>query len=746
MDFDLGGLGWKNFEDLALTICQHAYELKVTRYAAGRDQGRDGSGIVGDRVRGSIANWGEVVVQCKHTSNDERLAKRHIADDLPKIKNLVDAGLCDTYLLFTNRRTSASVAASITQLIKQQGAEKVIVHGRETIDKLLTEDKKLRSVVPRVYGLGDLSEILDGRVIDQTRAALDLSDIRKFVPTSPYFKTLNALESQGLAILTGPPASGKSSILMTAAVNAVDRWEIEPIWISNMHDVRTHWNPNRPSQLLLLDDAFGSTNFDPAAAEEWNRQLPFIKAALASGTKLLVTSRDYVYHAAKQQLKRGDLPRSQESEILIEVEKLTLGERQRMVYNHLRMGNQPIRFKRAVKPYLSRFTRTPGMLPEVARRLGDSRFTRELNFRNPEELRRFINEPREYLLSVINSLNANLQNALVLLLSENESIDVSIPSAVTQSAVAIRLGLTQSILSTALVHLDGSLVRRVDLGTSTEWHPRHPTVSDAVSDWILQQDHMLDLYIEYAPFESLVRRVSCGLDIRGTIGVNRSIWPVIIERLNSEGADPQTAIRFLAYRCSVKVTDLESWGEDQARLLLGHAFKAPLDSDAGVRWFLRLEASRRLSDSDVGALVRRIVDEAVRELDPYCLRHPNFEAIVVDLHGEDGWIEILQEHIDRIEDLPRYVRKAMRDHVAGLVTRQDAMAPLLDFIELVEDFIPPESGLTDIVQSERSKIHRWAGESESRPSEGITEFLSRWLFGSTLDEDIFDDVDEPVRQ
>src|SRR4051812_11356326 len=43
LNFDLEQLGWKSFQDLCLTICEHTYELRVGTFSGGPDSGRDGA-------------------------------------------------------------------------------------------------------------------------------------------------------------------------------------------------------------------------------------------------------------------------------------------------------------------------------------------------------------------------------------------------------------------------------------------------------------------------------------------------------------------------------------------------------------------------------------------------------------------------------------------------------------------------------------------------------------------------------
>ena len=79
--------------------------------------------------------------------------------------------------------------------------------GAEQIEAYILESPGLRAVVPRLYGLGDLSEILDERAYEQARAILDWLklDLVTFVVTDTYAQAERALELSGLLLLVGPP-------------------------------------------------------------------------------------------------------------------------------------------------------------------------------------------------------------------------------------------------------------------------------------------------------------------------------------------------------------------------------------------------------------------------------------------------------------------------------------------------------------------------------------------------------------
>jgi hypothetical protein len=51
-----------------------------------------------------------------------------------------------------------------------------------------------------------------------------------------------------------------------------------------------------------------------------------------------MTSRDYIYRRARNDLKEGAFPLLRESQVVIDVHDLTQDERQQTLYNHIRLG------------------------------------------------------------------------------------------------------------------------------------------------------------------------------------------------------------------------------------------------------------------------------------------------------------------------------------------------------------------------------------------------------------------------
>ena len=155
--YDLHTLGWSSFQQLCLTVTRHVLNQTVESFLDSRDGGRDGAFAGTWKRAGQEDLHGAFVIQCKHTSKrDYVLTKSDLSDEVAKAARLVEHGHCDSYVLMTNAGVSGTRAEEIKARFQAVGAKHVLVLGKTWISQQIRETKRLRMLVPRVYGLGDL--------------------------------------------------------------------------------------------------------------------------------------------------------------------------------------------------------------------------------------------------------------------------------------------------------------------------------------------------------------------------------------------------------------------------------------------------------------------------------------------------------------------------------------------------------------------------------------------------------------
>src|SRR5262249_48649209 len=170
---------------------------------------------------------GRFVIQCKFTGKrDYVIRAADLTDEVEKVKRLVQKKRCDTYVLVTNAGLAGTGEEKIETLFKNAGAKHVLTLGADWLSQQIRDNKRLRMSVPRVYGLGDLGQILDERAYSQARAILETmnEDLAKVVVTDAYRRAADALDKHSFVLLVGEPAAGKTTIASMLAMAAIDQW------------------------------------------------------------------------------------------------------------------------------------------------------------------------------------------------------------------------------------------------------------------------------------------------------------------------------------------------------------------------------------------------------------------------------------------------------------------------------------------------------------------------------------------
>ena len=529
-------------------MLREVWGQSVQPFADSRDGGRDGAfyGQWSNISPGFDLPDGPFVLQCKFLAHrDKTLSLSGLDGELAKIKKLVSQGLCGSYLLMTNARVTGSSEQAIRQAIADQGVAHPLVLGGQWLNQTIALSQRLRMFVPRVYGLGDLSQILDERAYGQARALLTYlqEDLSTFVVTDAYRRAARAIEEHGFCLLLGEPAVGKSVIAATLAMTALDHWGSLTIRADGPADIVTHWNPHDPNQFFWIDDAFGTLRHDWAQTQDWARRLPKVMAAVKGGAKVVLTSRDYIYRAARPLLKEYAYPRLREQQVVIDVANLTRQERHQILYNHIRLGDQPREVRTKLKPHLVEAADQSPFRPEVARRLGSRAFTQTLLI-VPASVRDFMARPKKFLQEVYEGLEPDHVGALALVYQAGElPVPLEATTAERQELLTL-VGSSPNRVGHALSVLEGTFVRRASKPGSPEdqacWSFRHPTLREGFATFIASNPSLLKVLIQGLDDEGILTQLDCGSGEKlGTlVAVPRSLFNLVAKRV-AQARGPQ---------------------------------------------------------------------------------------------------------------------------------------------------------------------------------------------------------------
>lgn len=352
-------------------------------------------------------------------------------------------------------------------------------------------------MAPRLYGLGDLTDLLDARAYAQVQLILSAmgDDLQQLVVTEAHRRSVRAISAHNLVLLLGAPAAGKSTIGASLAVGAADIWQCGTIRATSPEDIRRHLSPGAP-QFFWIDDAWGNTQYQRQTSEAWNQVFPLMQGAIKSGTRFLITSRDYIWNAAKRDLKLQALPILNRSQVIINVHELSTQEKAQILYNHLKLGDQPAVFRTTIKPYLPEIAERQDFLPETARRLGSNFFTEHLPT-SREAVLRFFERPQNFLLDTIANLAPDCRAAIAVVFMNGGKIPSPV-SVANLEPPSLAFGVNSGAVREQLEALNGSLLLLAQDEVGPFWTYKHPTVSDAFARYVAGSPELVEIYLRGA--------------------------------------------------------------------------------------------------------------------------------------------------------------------------------------------------------------------------------------------------------
>ena len=632
-DYKLHKLGWRAFQDLCAVILQEILGQTFTAFADTNDIGQDGAfhgfwAIAGDKPATELEDFAAVpmpvVVQCKFSVDPSgTLSPSDLRDELEKLEDLHARGLCDGYIVLTNLRITGRTQAWFTEEVRRRGPRVAAMLPGPWICTQIEKNWNLRRYVPRVYGLGDLTSILDERRMRQARALLTslTRELETFVPTGAYRGASDALTDHGFVLLLGEPASGKSTIAAMLCMTALDNWQCDVMRVDGPDDLLAHWNPDDPRQMFWVDDAFGSIRHEPHLTDAWVRRMPEVMAAVGHGARVLMTSRDYIYRDARPRMKEYSFPRLREQQVVIDITDLSGSEKEQMLYNHLKAGDQPAAVLNEWRPHLRAVAAASRFQPEVARRLSLRGFLPASGLEGEDALVSYFEHPNEFLVDILDGLEPAQRAALAAIyLSGGDLLAPFAPDERLTAAVTA-LGATVPETARAFAAIDGTfLSQSARADGNTVWRFHHPTIREGFAASVARDISTLSVYLEGMTVDELVSELDCGgPDQRGTlVQVPPAMYQLIAPRVPlPDRREWSTGPRawFLRTRCSDEF--LRIWAQAHHDALPSMAeFGMMMDAmwEPGV--LSRLNEAAALPEDVRQSAVERIVEYSIDELDP----------------------------------------------------------------------------------------------------------------------------------
>ena len=382
----------------------------------------------------------------------------------------------------------------------------VTVADARALSRVVEFDSAIRLRMPSLLGVCD-ERIFDAELVK--RSSADVAAARElariFVPTRAYSAALIALARHGFAVLTGPPEMGKTvSARMVGLAQLSAGWEFhecirpEQLWAAFARD--------RP-QVFVADDAFGSTEYRPDAAEHWAVELDRILRAMDDQHWLIWTSRPAPLKAGLGRIHRehGVERFPQPAEIEVDAAALDAAEKAMILFRHSRAAGLPRGVLNAVRLHGWEIVSHEYFTPERIRRFVHLHAIRTAS--SAAELvvlvDAAISEPTAAMSASFHALDALQRAALVALLDSQAGLvsDRELAAAVRRHA-GTGIGQRPDQL---IDRLTDHFVRVGDGGV-VSWV--HPSWRDLVIDELIADRDLRQRFLAFSSLDGLLLALS----------------------------------------------------------------------------------------------------------------------------------------------------------------------------------------------------------------------------------------------
>jgi hypothetical protein len=369
--YRLDELGWLQFERVCALVVGAAGGVGELDWVGHADTGRVafvdryrwvGDGV--DRLEGPVtvvvvwAREGESVL-----SRAARMAQRVAA--CPS-----DLGFpfMERVLVVTN--VDGVCARQALSEVEALAGLSVVVWGEQELAERIDRYADVRAAMPSVLGLRDLSGLIAPSVLG--RSSLDVERAqalaRVFWPTGPFERAREVLGRYRFVVLTGPPEMGKTAIaVMLGLALMSDGWEAHEC--TSPDQLWRVFAPGR-RQVFIADDAFGSTEYRPDAAERWGQALGRLLAMLDEDHWLIWTSRPAPLRAGlrRVQRERGAERFPAPGQVLVDAGDLDLAEKTLILFRHAKARQASAAARDLVRSSAVSIVEHPHFTPERIRR------------------------------------------------------------------------------------------------------------------------------------------------------------------------------------------------------------------------------------------------------------------------------------------------------------------------------------------------------------------------------------------
>jgi len=439
--------------------------------------------------------------------------------------------------------------------------EVVIMSGQDICD-LLDNSPSIRVSFPQILSLRDLDSLLNDviakPIIERSRGmieeAREISLI--FYPTNAYSETIKKLTVNNFAVLEGPPEVGKTAIARMIGLSRLSiGWDAyECLSPSDFFQLFSNEN----QQIFIADDAFGSTEYDPASSSKWSLNLDRILRRLDHNHWLIWTARKHILEIALQRMrlqgKGENFP--EPGSIIINAGSLTKTEKAMILYRHAKAAGFENAARNLLKIYAKTIVSDTYFTPERIRRFVKHSFPILIrDFKSgeltPENLNQLITkeikEPTQSLSQAFDCLSEEHKKLLVSRLDLDQSELLTDAEELSQSFERHRPQVTNKSYEQLDRDLSSSFLRKITQHTLifSDGGWVHPSMRDLVITYLVNNKNgRLDFLSKCS-----IGGISLGLSIGGGSEGTR-IFPLVID--SEDQLIIRKRIKELIYNINIK--------------------------------------------------------------------------------------------------------------------------------------------------------------------------------------------------
>ncbi|MFZ3117221.1 MAG: hypothetical protein WA159_02790 [Variovorax sp.] len=342
-NYDFKQLSPNDFEQLARDLIQARDDIILESFKTGRDLGID--------FRRACAT-GSVIVQCKHYVVTGLAG---LMVDLKKEAIKVAKLKPNRYILVTSVGLTPPNKTAIQALFGAVLATNDIL-GADDLNNLLGLH---RTVEQQHYKLWLASRVVLDRVIHNaslTQSEFDVErvhrDIHRYVRSAAYPRALAMLDSDHVAIISGAPGVGKTSLAKMLLYAHLERGYEAVSILTDFQTGRERYQPGK-KQIFYFDDFIGATFLGERASAFTRNEdsviLDFIEMVRTSPTaRLVMTTREHILRqavATSEKLKHSSLI---DSRCVLAIRDYSQKQRAEILYNHIYFSELPDAYRAAL--------------------------------------------------------------------------------------------------------------------------------------------------------------------------------------------------------------------------------------------------------------------------------------------------------------------------------------------------------------------------------------------------------------